>query len=450
MYRELASITHPPLKIIGKADAGTIRVPARLGFLRRKNMEIPLEKHYMQSLSSPTRKLLEKDNPSLGKNERSCFYPSSLCEHCKESQLEGKLSTETNSLASQAPSSSEPINLSDKDVQDLTASLSEVQISKQSAKCSDEKVEYEKKFSWDPRTSCKTARVSNFTFDVSGKQINGVEHAGAYDVSNKLIRDGSVIRTKERKLFNMVVDEHVSLAGASSTTRLLNILNSFPRRVPVSRPRKKLLILDINGILADVVYPPPKGYKADIRISGRAVFTRPHCRDFLKFCLERFQVGIWSSRSKKLVDRILDYLIGDLRERLTFCWDISQCTESQFRTLENRHKVMVFKELRMLWEKRDSSLPWRNGDYSELNTLLLDDSPYKALLNPVRSGITASRGPNGKIRAYLEEVAMAENVQEYIENHPFGQCAITERSMSWEFYNKVLQRQYAASMAARH
>ena len=44
---------------------------------------------------------------------------------------------------------------------------------------------------------------------------------------------------------------------------------------------------------------------------------------------------------------------------------------------------MVFKQLRRLWEKQDPNLPWKEGEYNESNTLLLDDSPYKSLLNPV-------------------------------------------------------------------
>lgn len=63
--------------------------------------------------------------------------------------------------------------------------------------------------------------------------------------------------------------------------------------------------------------------------------------------------------------------------------DLSHCTATGFRTLENRHKTLVFKELRRIWEKHDPSLPWEKGVYNESNTLLLDDSPYKALLNPV-------------------------------------------------------------------
>ena len=44
---------------------------------------------------------------------------------------------------------------------------------------------------------------------------------------------------------------------------------SFPR-LPLRCPRKKLLILDINGLLADIVSPPPKEHKADTTIARRA------------------------------------------------------------------------------------------------------------------------------------------------------------------------------------
>ncbi|KAK9699373.1 hypothetical protein RND81_08G169800 [Saponaria officinalis] len=221
--------------------------------------------------------------------------------------------------------------------------------------------------------------------------------------------------------------------------------------------RKKLLVLDINGILADIVYPPPKGYKADTKIAGRAVFTRPFCSDFLKFCLERFNVAIWSSRSRKIIDRLLNYLMGDMKDRLVFCWDLSHCTPSNFRCLENKHKTLVFKELRKVWDNYDPHLPWEKGFFNESNTFLLDDTPYKALLNPAHTAIFPysygykdiadnAIGPGGSIRAYLEEIAAADNVQRYIEKHPFGQGAITERSMSWQFYDRVIKDQTAGAV----
>lgn len=52
------------------------------------------------------------------------------------------------------------------------------------------------------------------------------------------------------------------------------------------------------------------------------------------------------------------------------------------KTLEDKYKPMVFKDLRKIW------LKWLDGTFHESNTLLLDDSPYKALLNPVRLSIT--------------------------------------------------------------
>ena len=63
--------------------------------------------------------------------------------------------------------------------------------------------------------------------------------------------------------------------------------------------------------------------------------------------------------------------------------DWSKCTETGHKTLENREKPLVLKELRKLWEKEDPDIPWEKGDYSPSNTLLVDDSSYKALRNPV-------------------------------------------------------------------
>lgn len=41
-------------------------------------------------------------------------------------------------------------------------------------------------------------------------------------------------------------------------------------RMPYCHLKKKLLILDVNGLLADIVSPLPKEYKAETKICGRA------------------------------------------------------------------------------------------------------------------------------------------------------------------------------------
>ncbi|KAB2055893.1 hypothetical protein ES319_A11G068400v1 [Gossypium barbadense] len=219
-------------------------------------------------------------------------------------------------------------------------------------------------------------------------------------------------------------------------------------KTPVSQLRKKLLVLDVNGLLADIIYRPSKNYKADAHIAGRAIFKRPFCDDFLRFCFEKFEVGIWSSRNRRTLERVVDFLMGDMKQKLLFCWDSSHCTTTQFKAPGHRYKPLVFKELRKLWRKSDPNLPWEKGYYNESNTLLIDDSPYKALLNPLDTAIFPhpfmfdmdddSLGGGGDLRVYLERLALAENVQKFLELNPFGQIAITERSHDWCFYGRVI------------
>ncbi|XP_051141378.1 uncharacterized protein LOC127258545 [Andrographis paniculata] len=224
-----------------------------------------------------------------------------------------------------------------------------------------------------------------------------------------------------------------------------------PGIVPRSvRIKKKLIVLDVNGLLAHIVMPPPLDCTADAYILGRAIFKRPFCDDFLKFCFQHFDVGIWSSRSKRIIDRVVTYLLGGLRNKLKFCWDMYHSTQTGYNTLENRHKPLVCKELSKIWENEDPTLPWKKGDYNESNTLLLDDSPYKALLNPLHTAIFPhsyqyqnkndnSLGPGGDLRVYLQGLLTSENVQKYVEQHPLGQGAINESNLSWGFYSGVLQ-----------
>ncbi|KAL9274851.1 hypothetical protein AKJ16_DCAP24889 [Drosera capensis] len=204
----------------------------------------------------------------------------------------------------------------------------------------------------------------------------------------------------------------------------LEFLESFPQKSPEKCSKKKLLILDINGLLADIVYPAPKGYKADTKIAGQAIFKRPACSDFLKFCLGDL---MWQ----------FGHQDQNLKHKLVFRWDLSYCTKSKFRDLENPYKPLIFKELQKIWGKCDPDLPWEKGDYDESDTLLLDDSPYKALLNPPHTAIFpfTHNFKDGEADDLIE-LAKAGNVQEYTRSHPFGQEAITEQNLYWPFYRK--------------
>lgn len=74
---------------------------------------------------------------------------------------------------------------------------------------------------------------------------------------------------KKHPSLSRVMTKHVSSTTIDKADRLL-VSRPPPVIVPRAFSRKKLLILDVNGVLADVVSPPPKDRKGDINILRRA------------------------------------------------------------------------------------------------------------------------------------------------------------------------------------
>ncbi|KAK1310836.1 hypothetical protein QJS10_CPA08g00526 [Acorus calamus] len=57
------------------------------------------------------------------------------------------------------------------------------------------------------------------------------------------------------------------------------------------------------------------------------------------------------------------------------------------KTIDDPKKPLFLKELKKIWDNESSDLPWSKERYSSSNTLLIDDTPYKALLNPPNNAI---------------------------------------------------------------
>ncbi|MED6149095.1 hypothetical protein PIB30_059181 [Stylosanthes scabra] len=182
-----------------------------------------------------------------------------------------------------------------------------------------------------------------------------------------------------------------------------------------------------------------------------ALFKRPFYLDFLNFCFENFEVGIWSAGSRLYAETVVEYLLGDNKNKLLFCFNSTHCTRTSFSVLEATHRERLkFKDLRKIWDKQDPNLNFQKGCFNETNTLLIDDSPYHALLNPPHTVIMPdpfthlhkddnSLGDGGELKEYLKELANAENIPKFVEEHPFGQQPINETSPSWNYYQQAIQ-----------
>ncbi|MCO5573340.1 hypothetical protein L7F22_027109 [Adiantum nelumboides] len=149
-------------------------------------------------------------------------------------------------------------------------------------------------------------------------------------------------------------------------------------------------------------------------------------------------------------------VINDVSYRLSLptSWKIhnafhhqSDCTDVGLKAPDNEWKPLFMKDLSKLWRKEKLNLPWSEGDFGPSNTLLVDDTPYKAVLNPPNTAIfprsytAQDHGDSflaGALRSYLEGIRDAVSVQTYVANNPFGEPSISPESPLWSHVSKVL------------
>lgn len=108
----------------------------------------------------------------------------------------------------------------------------------------------------------------------------------------------------------------------------------------------------------------------------RIIFKRPFCDAFLDYCFENFHVGIWSSVMEVNAHRILDFVCKRTKPKLAFVMGQRDCTETEFTVPGDRSWPLFLKELKKVCAR------FRPGVFNASNTLLVDDSPHKAVRNP--------------------------------------------------------------------
>ncbi|XP_044486417.1 uncharacterized protein LOC123211670 isoform X2 [Mangifera indica] len=125
----------------------------------------------------------------------------------------------------------------------------------------------------DHHTVCKHLKQKNVNLEIKTKEVSPSSHL--------VIKDDCTVNETNKEGNH----QHSS--------------HSVPIRACIGHSKKKLLVLDVNGILVHITQQPVhKGWKPHFVASKKAVFKRPYCCDFLQFCFERFNVGIWTSRIK--------------------------------------------------------------------------------------------------------------------------------------------------------
>ena len=148
----------------------------------------------------------------------------------------------------------------------------------------------------------------------------------------------------------------------------------------LSRPQRLLLVLDLNGTLI---------HRAK---ASRKYTARPHLDGFLRYCFAEHAVMIWSTATPKNVNAICKNLFSERQHELL----LSRWGRDRFDLSAHLYKsrVTVYKNLDTVWNslvgqgrfpsKFDDSDPDSNtlDRWGQHNTILIDDSPYKAAAQP--------------------------------------------------------------------
>ncbi|KAL6133560.1 hypothetical protein ACLB2K_065795 [Fragaria x ananassa] len=86
-------------------------------------------------------------------------------------------------------------------------------------------------------------------------------------------------------------------------------------------PKKKLILSNANvyRVFCFNKGGIPRDRASDGRCGNHLVHKRPFSEEFMLFCLESFEVGIWTSALEKNVDGVLDCVIGKAEKQTHIC-----------------------------------------------------------------------------------------------------------------------------------
>lgn len=223
-----------------------------------------------------------------------------------------------------------------------------------------------------------------------------------YNRPATIVRESVRTATQIRPARPLVSPEYVSITNLPSSQCAI--------------PQRHLIILDLNGTLVS-------------KTGKHGMWVRPHYTQFLNYLFSQFNVGVWSSARPHTVNNMCQ-LFGEFKPQLLFMWN----RENFGLSTEDYHKRMpTIKDLQIVWKnlEDDPKMP----TYTARNTILLDDSATKAILQPFNSIEISEFNHKDRrmkhqgdsellnVMDYLDKVKYEDNVSHYMKHNPYTRPA---------------------------
>jgi TFIIF-interacting CTD phosphatase-like protein len=165
---------------------------------------------------------------------------------------------------------------------------------------------------------------------------------------------------------------------------------------------RKLLILDLDETLI-FAEETPLEREADFLVGQFFVYKRPYLQEFIEFCLENFNVAVWTSSTGNYAVKIIEEIFPNPCE-LAFFWSRERCT------------IRYDEELQETYFEKMMSKVRRRG-YDLKKVVVVDDSPEKwrnAYGNLVRVKSFFGETADSELKRlimYLERLRTVENIR---------------------------------------
>lgn len=183
---------------------------------------------------------------------------------------------------------------------------------------------------------------------------------------------------------------------------------------------KNLIILDINGLLIDRYHKNDvTNDKYDfITPNNYCIYKRPYLKVFLDKLFLHFIVGFWSSMNVEDTKFILEKILSERQlKELQIVYTKEDCDIKGY--FDNGQPIYL-KNLKTIWNN-----PKFTG--YDMNTLLIDDTPYKSVLNPnhtsihVRTYCYLQKYDNGLIdlKNFLSK-SLAKNIKTFLKDYSYN------------------------------
>ena len=149
---------------------------------------------------------------------------------------------------------------------------------------------------------------------------------------------------------------------------------------------KKLVVLDLDGVLftRNINNNINNNINYDFKIKNTYYILNDGASDFINYCLDNYEVGIFTSitpsNTKIIISKIFTY---GRKNKLKFIYDRSHTKlDPDYEKLDN---IKKFDTVKYLTDVINNPIINTNRTYNLDNTIIIDDTYMKVRFNPVNS-----------------------------------------------------------------